>query len=79
MVGRTFREKELDAEAHEVVCAKTPSPFVALGQAYRNFMQTTDEEVRALLRTDRAPGHTDRHVARAAGIPVIRLAIRPAG
>jgi predicted phosphoribosyltransferase len=71
--------KELDAEADEVVCATTPSPFFAVGQAYWNFMQTTDEEVRELLRTVRAPRHTDRHAARAAGVPVIRLAIRPAG
>jgi hypothetical protein len=32
-----------------VICASTPEPFVAVGQAYRNFEQTTDEEVRDLL------------------------------
>ena len=32
-----------------MICASTPEPFVAVGQAYRNFEQTTDEEVRDLL------------------------------
>lgn len=42
--------RELDALAEEVVCATTPSPFVAVGASYRDFTQTTDEEVRLLLR-----------------------------
>ena len=33
----------------EIVCAKTPEPFLGVGQWYRNFSQTTDEEVRELL------------------------------
>ncbi len=40
---------ELRAEGHEVVCAATPEPFMAVGQWYREFSQTTDEEVRDLL------------------------------
>jgi len=32
-----------------VVCARNPEPFVAVGQWYENFAQTTDEEVRELL------------------------------
>jgi predicted phosphoribosyltransferase len=36
--------------ANEVVCAITPEPFAAVGLWYRDFSQTTDEEVRALLR-----------------------------
>jgi putative phosphoribosyl transferase len=40
--------------AEEVVCASTPALFVAVGQAYRDFAQTTDEEVRALLDAARA-------------------------
>lgn len=39
----------LRAEADEVVCAATPEPFHAVGAWYRDFSQTTDEEVRALL------------------------------
>ena len=33
----------------EIVCAKTPEPFLGVGQWYRDFSQTTDEEVRELL------------------------------
>ena len=41
---------ELEAEVDRVVCAVTPEPFWAVGQWYRNFFHTTDEEVRELLR-----------------------------
>jgi predicted phosphoribosyltransferase len=37
--------------ADEVVCVRMPEPFSAVGQWYLNFDQTTDEEVRQLLRT----------------------------
>lgn len=33
----------------ETVCARTPEPFNAVGQWYRDFSQTTDEEVVQLL------------------------------
>ncbi len=33
----------------EVVCLETPSPFFGVGGSYRDFSQTTDEEVRMLL------------------------------
>jgi predicted phosphoribosyltransferase len=46
--------RELAALVDEVVCATTPSPFLAVGLSYRDFAQTTDEEVCALLR-DAAP------------------------
>jgi predicted phosphoribosyltransferase len=36
----------------------TPSPFFAVGQAYWDFAQTTDDEVRALLRA----AEDERHV-----------------
>lgn len=41
--------QELRAEADEVVCARTPAPFYAVGAWYEDFRQTTDEEVRRLL------------------------------
>ena len=41
--------EELAAEADEVVCARTPEPFYAVGLWYRHFAQTSDEEVRELL------------------------------
>jgi predicted phosphoribosyltransferase len=37
-------------EADEVVCAYTPEPFRAVGLWYRDFSQTSDDEVRELLR-----------------------------
>ncbi len=42
--------EELRAEADEVICAITPEPFHAVGLWYEDFSQTTDEEVRDLLR-----------------------------
>jgi erythromycin esterase-like protein/predicted phosphoribosyltransferase len=41
--------EELRAEVDEVICAITPEPFHAVGLWYRDFSQTTDEEVRDLL------------------------------
>jgi putative phosphoribosyl transferase len=41
--------RKLQQAADEVVCVSTPALFVAVGQAYRDFGQTTDEEVCALL------------------------------
>jgi predicted phosphoribosyltransferase len=37
----------------EIVCATTPEPFYGVGQWYRDFSQTTDEEVRDLLEQAR--------------------------
>ena len=34
----------------ETVCARTPDQFYAVGEWYRDFSQTTDEEVRSLLQ-----------------------------
>ncbi len=39
----------LRGEVDEVVCLATPEPFVAIGNWYRVFDQTTDDEVRTLL------------------------------
>ena len=41
--------EDVVAEADQVVCLNTPEPFLAVGHHYRNFKQTTDEEVVALL------------------------------
>jgi predicted phosphoribosyltransferase len=37
-------------EADDIVCLRTPEPFRAVGLHYVDFSQTTDDEVRALLR-----------------------------
>jgi putative phosphoribosyl transferase len=39
----------LQEQADEVVCLATPEPFHAVGLWYRDFTQTEDEEVVALL------------------------------
>jgi erythromycin esterase-like protein/predicted phosphoribosyltransferase len=69
---------ELAALVDEVVCATTPSPFFAVGSSYWDFTQTTDEEVRDLLRAAPGPraaagaavGQTDVAVVRAEAVPV---------
>src|SRR5215469_9196791 len=42
--------EEFEGEADKMICAATPEPFWAVGQWYRNFTQTTDDEVRELLK-----------------------------
>jgi putative phosphoribosyl transferase len=41
--------QQLEEEADSVVCLYTPLDFYAVGQWYRSFTQTSDEEVRELL------------------------------
>jgi len=48
-VGAPATCAAFEAIADEVVCAVTPSRFVAVGLWYEDFSQTTDEEVRQLL------------------------------
>lgn len=40
----------------EIVCLKTPYPFLAVGYWYVDFTQVSDEEVIALLKAARSPG-----------------------
>jgi putative phosphoribosyl transferase len=49
-VGAADTCRELTGVADEVVCVRTPEPFSAVGLWYRDFGQTTDVEVRELLR-----------------------------
>jgi putative phosphoribosyl transferase len=42
--------ESLQQEADDVVCALAPEPFYAVGNWYEDFSQTTDDEVRELLR-----------------------------
>lgn len=41
--------RELENEADRVLCLSTPEDFEAVGQFYRNFTATSDDEVRTLL------------------------------
>jgi predicted phosphoribosyltransferase len=40
---------EFQGEVDDIICAKTPDPFYAVGLWYEDFSQTTDEEVHDLL------------------------------
>jgi putative phosphoribosyl transferase len=48
-VGAPETCRDLATLADEVVCARMPEPFNAVGQWYLDFDQTTDDEVRYLL------------------------------
>ena len=52
---------ELQSVADKVVCAVTPEPFWGVGQWYEDFSQTSDEEVRELLK--RAAGFSANRAA----------------
>jgi putative phosphoribosyl transferase len=49
-VGAPQTCSELQGLADEIVCARTPDDFAAVGQWYADFSQTEDAEVRELLR-----------------------------
>lgn len=42
--------KDLSSEVDEIICVKTPQPFNSVGLWYEDFPQTTDAEVRDLLK-----------------------------
>lgn len=42
--------EEFRQEVDDIICAFTPRPFYAVGLWYEDFSQTTDEEVRTLLK-----------------------------
>jgi putative phosphoribosyl transferase len=48
-VGAAETCADFSGEADDVVCARTPEPFYAVGLWYGDFGQTSDEEVRDLL------------------------------
>jgi predicted phosphoribosyltransferase len=54
---------ELRDDVDEVVCARTPEPFRAVGVWYLKFSQTTDDEVRELLRRTRQDRDTASQTA----------------
>jgi predicted phosphoribosyltransferase len=59
-VGAPSTCDELAAFADEVICARVPHPFSAVGQWYLDFSQTTDDEVRELLmRSQQGAAHRE--------------------
>jgi erythromycin esterase-like protein/adenine/guanine phosphoribosyltransferase-like PRPP-binding protein len=51
--------EEMKKKADEVICAITPEPFHAVGRWYRDFSQTTDEEVADLLGQQSTPANSE--------------------
>src|ERR1700716_4316092 len=47
--------EQLTGEVDDIICAVTPEPFYAVGCWYRDFSQTSDEEVRQLLGQQHMP------------------------
>ncbi len=52
-VGPREGLRRLEADADQIVVLETPEPFFAVGQWYRDFPQTSDEEVVSLLESAR--------------------------
>ncbi len=50
-VGSREASREIRGLVDELVCPWIPEPFWAVGQAYESFEQTTDDEVRQILRS----------------------------
>jgi predicted phosphoribosyltransferase len=50
-VGAPETCREIEAEVDETICAVMPAFFHGVGQFYEDFSQTTDDEVRELLKT----------------------------
>ncbi len=52
-VGPLSSINELKKEVDQVICLLTPEPFYAIGQFYKDFSQTSDEQVINLLDRNR--------------------------
>ena len=50
-VGAPETCREMESEVDEIICVAMPASFHGVGQFYEDFSQTTDEEVRELLKT----------------------------
>jgi predicted phosphoribosyltransferase len=59
-VGSLEACQRLSEEVDDVVCLSVPDPFRAVGQAYGEFSQVEDAEVRALLAEAREAAHPPR-------------------
>ncbi len=67
-------DRTLRGDADEVICLEMPERFLAIGEWYEDFAQTSDEEVVALLRAARAPAGTGVTAG-----PVAVDSVEPAG
>jgi erythromycin esterase-like protein/hypoxanthine phosphoribosyltransferase len=69
--------RELRALVDEVVCATTPSPFLAVGESYWDFTQTTDDEVRQLLRESWKDRAKPQQPQGSEDVAILRSELRP--
>jgi erythromycin esterase-like protein/predicted phosphoribosyltransferase len=78
-VGARESCERLGRVADEVICAMVPASFMAVGQWYRNFEQTSDEEVtRLLAQAGRVPiRHHSNPGGPADPIDLLRRRARP--
>ncbi len=67
--------RNLAFEVDDVICATTPSPFLAVGRAYWDFSQTTDDEVRRLLRAASRPAGSRRPSPATPDIDAVRAGL----
>lgn len=58
-VGAPSSCEEMARHADEMICLEQPASFFGVGQWYRDFSQTTDDEVRRLLLEARERGGAD--------------------
>jgi erythromycin esterase-like protein/predicted phosphoribosyltransferase len=63
--------EEMRARADDVICGITPEPFDAVGRWYRDFSQTTDEEVGVLLAQRNTPEKSNATQTPTADVPLI--------
>jgi uncharacterized protein (TIGR00369 family) len=59
-------DRTLQGDADEVICLEMPDQFLAIGEWYEDFAQTSDEEVVALLRA--APAGPEASAGALAGV-----------
>ncbi|MER5892241.1 phosphoribosyltransferase [Streptomyces sp. NPDC001876] len=70
----------LRSEVDEVVCLSTPQLFSAVGEWYRDFSQTSDEEVVSLLaRTPEGRGSSEQVEVEAGGVGLAGDLVLPEG
>jgi predicted phosphoribosyltransferase len=63
-VGAPAACVEIESEVDQIICVATPEPFQSVGEWYGDFSQTSDEEVRDLLRRAGASPESDRPAIR---------------
>lgn len=51
--------RSFESEVDRIICAETPQPFQAVGLWYKDFSQTTDDEVREYLQLASEPPRAD--------------------